>query len=90
MGDHRASIKLEMDAHGLHFTKEMWINWSSDGDDGCDRRITEWFGECWSRALAKYDQEVYEAERERRQRETESKERADLARLLAKYEPVRR
>ena len=84
MGDHRASIKLEMDAHGLHFKKTMSINWSPD-EDGCDRRIIEWFSECWQKARAKYDREMWDADRERRERDVETSERAELARLTAKY-----
>lgn len=44
MGDHRADIKIKMEAHGKTYKQDMWINWSPD-ETGCDPRVYEWFAE---------------------------------------------
>lgn len=85
MGDHRASIQITMEAHGKEYKTDMWINWSPD-DDGCDRRVTEWFRDCWADAYARYDDEVWEAQRESRERKQREDDLAKLAELKAKYE----
>ena len=85
MGDHRASIKLEMDAHGKNYKTEMWINWSPD-NDGCDRRVIEWFADCWADAYARYNEAIWEADKERREKEQEEADRAIFNRLKAKFE----
>lgn len=86
MGDHRASIKIEMEAHDKIYRKEWWINWSPEDRDGCDRRITDWFAACWADAYARYDTEVYESQREEREQAKEKADRAMLATLKARYE----
>lgn len=84
MGNHRAEVKVEMTLHGKTYTHHWgWINW--DIHLGIDRRVTKWFEECSRDALARFQDEMWEAERENRERETEARERAELARLKAKY-----
>ena len=85
MGDHRATIKLAMHIHGKQYETEMWINYWPE-NDGCDRRIVECFAHWWADAKARYDQAMWEAQRQR-DAETDRKERAELARLRAKYDP---
>jgi len=83
MGDHRASIKIEFEFHGLKFKREFWINFSPSSECGCDPRICEFFKECAEKGYAEFDEELRDYERT--QRETE--ERQQLAALKAKYEP---
>ncbi len=80
VGDHRAEVKLEMTLHGKTYKHTFdWINWDIYG--GCDQRVIETFEE-WSRdALSRFNDEMAEAE----EAATERKERAELARLKAKY-----
>ena len=84
MGDHRADIKIEFSIHGKTYKQSWWINWIDDGD-GVDYRIIDWFRECWQDALARYNCRIAEFNREAREKETESCERAELERLQAKY-----
>lgn len=65
-----------------------WINYTDDGD-GVDRRVTEWFAECWYDAHARWQDEVDAYFAEQRKAETEKAERAELARLKAKYDSER-
>lgn len=85
MGDHRATIKLEMTLHGKTYAHEMWINYWEDGD-GVDHRVTDWFAECWRDAKARYD--AAEAERYQREHAADiaASEKKELERLKAKYE----
>ncbi len=85
MGDARASVKIEFSIYGEEFKQEWWINWFPE-DGMCDRRITEWFEACYSKAREKYDDELYESQRAERDRIEEATERAQLEKLKAKYE----
>lgn len=79
MGDHRASIKIKMEAHGKTYDADMWINWSPE-HDGCDRRIKEWFAACWEDAYARYHEAEYEAKAAEREA-AEAARQAALAKL---------
>ena len=83
MGDHRATIKVEFDMHGHKAKQEMYINW--DYHSGCDRRVVEWFEEQSAAAMEKWHAEQYKANEQVRAVELERTERAELARLEAKY-----
>lgn len=85
MGDHRASIKITMDAHGKTYKQEWWINWSPDST-GCDPRVMEWFEECWRDAYRRFDAAQTLANAKENQEKQEKNERETLARLKAKYE----
>lgn len=86
MGDHRFSFKAEFEMHGVKDTINLgWCNWSG-GHDDIDRRITEWIERVRDQAMAKFDREMEEAQFERTKTEREEAERAELARLKAKYE----
>jgi hypothetical protein len=85
MGDHRAEVKVSMHLHGKTYEAHWgWINW--DIHAGIDRRVTEWFEECSRDALNRFQDEMWEAERENREAETERKDRAEYERLKAKYD----
>lgn len=86
MGDHRASIKVEFEMHGHAAKHEMWINWTPDDQTGVDRRVTEWFEAEAQKAMDKW-WEAEEKAQDREQAEAENRERAELARLKAKFEP---
>lgn len=83
MGDHSADVQVKMTLHGKTYEHHWMISW--DIRAGIDRRIVEWFEECSRDALARFQEEMWDAEREERERETEARERAELARLKAKY-----
>ena len=87
MGDHRASIKLEFAMHGVEAKQNMFINWSPD-DNGCDRRITEWFEAQVEKAMDKWSEEQWQADKENRSRQVEEADRKEFARLKAKFEPT--
>lgn len=86
MGDHRASIKIEMEFHGVKDSCDMWINYTPTDCCNMDSRVLKFFERIYNQGMAKYDAEVaaYEWERTKEQREAE--ERSELARLKAKYE----
>lgn len=85
MGDHRANIKVEFTIHDKTYRQEWgWINYSAD-EDGIDRRIVEWFDECWQDAYGRYSTAMYEADIENRERRKREAELEELARLTAKY-----
>lgn len=85
MGDHRATIKLEMTIHGKTYRQDMWINYFPDLD-GIDGRIVEQFRAWWEDAKARYDAAEFDRTASLREAEDERRERAELARLKAKYE----
>lgn len=86
MGDHRAEVKVEMTLHGKTYKHHWgWINWDIHG--GIDRRVVEWFEECSRDALGRFQEEMWEAEREQRETATEAKDKAEYERLKAKFDP---
>lgn len=92
MGDHRALIKIEFEFHGKTEEVEMWINWSPDSD-GIDARIREWFREKAEAGYARYEAMLKKRHKEEKAarpasniNEEEEDERAELARLKAKYD----
>jgi hypothetical protein len=86
MGDHRASIKIEVDFHGFKDKADMWINYCDSDGNGVDSRITEFFGNMYEKGMAKYHADQWEYEEEKREREQEEKDRKEFERLKAKYE----
>ena len=89
MGDHRASIKIEMSFHGVEGKCDMWINYSDFTSEvrGIDRRVVEWLQDIYDRGMEKYNDAVFESQREERERKQRESDLATLARLKAKYEP---
>ena len=87
MGDHRASIKIEMEFHGVKDKCDMWINYSPDTSayPGVDYRIVDFITSVYDRGMAKYDAHCAKLERESHAQDIERSERAELERLTAKY-----
>lgn len=87
MGDFRASIKIEFSMCGIERKCDMWINWSpEDGPGTLDRRVTEFFEEASLAGYAKFHEELSKADEENQARRKEEADRAEYARLKAKYE----
>jgi hypothetical protein len=83
MGDHRASVKIKFSIYGETYKMDSWINWSVGGEvPEIDDRVIEFFRGSYLKARGKMDDEIAEEEG----RKTEEAERAELARLKAKYE----
>lgn len=81
MGDHRASVTIDLEfPDGIKHRQEFWINYWPD-DDGIDPRIKEFFAKAWDQWLAGYSDMIAES----RRREQEALERKQLAALTAKY-----
>lgn len=88
MGDSRAEIKIGFSIYGEDFKADWSINYyPEDGGCGLDRRVREWFETCFQQAREKYDDAMYESEKNRRKREAEEIERREFVRLKEKYEP---
>ena len=85
MGDHRFTITIKMEFHGVK--EEMvdaWLNWDG-GRDGIDSRIVRLIEDCRDRGFAKFDDDMAKYWAEQNQAKIEETERAELARLQAKY-----
>jgi hypothetical protein len=82
MGDLRANIKVEFEMFGKTFKQDFWINYFPDDDTGVDRRITEWFSDCWDKFKKKYDEINFEA----RMKEVENQKYEEYKRLKVKFE----
>jgi len=85
MGDHRCTIKIEFSIYGRTYKQKWNINYFDDGD-GIDRRIVDWFAECWNDAHARWQASVDEYFKEQRECETRDAELKELIRLKEKYE----
>ncbi len=86
MGDHRPKITAHFEMHGHVADYDFgWCNWSDNGD-GIDQRIVDWFRTQAEIAMSIYHQQLWEDQAEQRKIETEQHERAELARLSAKYQ----
>lgn len=64
MGDHRASIKIEVEFHGVKRSTDMYINW-------CEPwwAVQEWFEQVHRDGMDKWDEKQYEYEAEQRERD---------------------
>ena len=72
---------------GVEDSVDFWINWSPDAEyGGIDRRVGEWIRDLAERGENQIREAMYEGAREAEERETEKRERAELARLKAKFE----
>jgi hypothetical protein len=85
MSDSRFHLKVEFSIYGRDFKWNPSLNWYG-GDERIDSRIIDWFESCYAEAYAEYREGIQDdLEREERQR-IEAEERAQLAKLKAKYE----
>ncbi len=87
MGDFRAGIKIEFSMGGVEESQEWWINWSPDDQyGGIDYRIGEWITTHALDGAARIQEGIDEGFRETKKIFAEQQERAELARLKAKYD----
>ena len=85
MGDHRASVKITFEMHGVKKEADMWINWNDNGD-GIDNRIVEFFWDASTEAMHAYDLEMTIYRIEQQRKEKEQYDREEYERLKKKYE----
>jgi hypothetical protein len=87
MGDSRAQIDITFHIYGRDFSTSMNINYYPEEEYGdVDKRVTDWFANCYADARFGFDTMVA-----KRQAEDEERfDRAQLARLQAKYGPGRK
>ena len=66
MGDHRASIKIEMSFHGIEDKTDMWINYWPQECCNMDKRVVDFFNSVYERGMKKYTKntEAYLREQE--------------------------
>ena len=86
MGDHRASIKIEMEFHGKVSKTDMYINYCPMDDSGVDSRIIDFFEQAYREGMVRYHDAMYEADRERREWAEREADLKKLAELKEKYE----
>ncbi len=86
MGDHRCSIKIEMEFHGVKDKLDGYYSWFPGAVDGVDDRVIEFIRDVYQRGMEVYHEEVYEAQKEQKRAEIEKREREELERLKKKYE----
>ena len=88
MGDHRISIKMEVKFHGVEETADWWLNWSDYSSEchGVDQRVIDFFRDIHERGMEKYNDMIYESQKESRERLQRDTELKELARLKDKYE----
>ena len=84
MGDHRASVKLSFDMHGVKKETEMWINYYPN-ECGIDSRIIEFFEECHMEAMEKWHEMSRKAEEKENKLADEQRDLREFRRLSKKY-----
>lgn len=80
MNDHRVNIKIEFEMHGHKAKHDMSVDWF----EGLPESVASWINVQNIKAMETYDGENLEAQH--RAARMETAERAQLARLQAKYE----
>ena len=86
MGDHRISIKCEIEFHGVKDTCDMWLNFSDGECEGVHQCLVDFARDVHRRGMDRwYDAESKRAMKDHRER-IEAVEKAQLADLKAKYE----
>jgi hypothetical protein len=78
MGDHRASIKIEVEFHGVKDKADMWINWVQPMPSS----VSDFLEDVYQRGIAKWDEQMEEY----RAKQKEVEEKKELERLKKKYE----
>ena len=87
MGDHRASIKIEMEFHGVKDHTDMWINYFPNTCCNMDQRVVDFFEDVYQRGMDVYDERIEKYREEHDKNILETAERSELERLKNKYEP---
>lgn len=86
MGDHRASIKIEMEFHGVKDKTDMWVNYSPSDCFSMDQRVIEFFQSVYERGMAIYNRDMEDYYAKENKESIERAEREELERLKTKYE----
>jgi len=86
MGDFRADIKIKLDLWGHKYSMDSWLNYSPEECCGMDKRVSDFFNESYEDAKSKYDDMVYEMDKENREKEEREHELSELKRLKQKYD----
>jgi hypothetical protein len=86
MSDHRFHLKIEFSIYGMNFEWNPDLNWNNH-TGGVDDRIIEWFADCYAQARTAWDHQNMVEDVIRERAKVEHRERTELARLKAKYEP---
>lgn len=84
MGDHRASIQITFEMHGIKKECDMWINWWDNGN-GIDDRIIEFFSDASSEAMLKWNKIIYDSQKIEREKQVEENDFCEFQRLKKKY-----
>ena len=82
MGDHRATIKIEFEMHGVTTKQEMWINWWPGAWMELPKSVTDAFKEAEWKSLAAFYERQDEADAETKAR-TAALARSARAKLTA-------
>jgi len=90
VGDHRISWAIKAGFHGIgreYGTPDdmTWLNFSSTICEGVDDRVIEFFRELYNAGMEEFNEIMLKAIREERAADIERSERAQLAKLKAKY-----
>ena len=85
MGDHRASIKIQFEMHGIKNETDMYVNWWDNGQ-GIDERIVDFFRESVEESMNKYEEELNKYRIEEKRKNQELYDKQEYARLKKKYE----
>ena len=75
---------MTFEVYGREFKWEPSLNWSAEPGE-CDERISRWFADSYSAAYEEFQDALYKADAERRNKAAEAAEREQLARLRKKY-----
>lgn len=87
MGDFRYTIKIQFSMGNVKDKCDMNLNWTGwDSYCGVDPRICEWISERARVAIADIRENISAGLQTVNERQNEFVERAELARLKAKYE----
>ena len=86
MGDHRASIKIEFEFHGVKDKTDMWINYWPEECCNMDKRVSEFFNKVYEKGMRKYEDQMAKYYEEKHKTEIEEREKMELKRLKQKYE----
>lgn len=84
MGDHRASIKIQFEMHGIKRETDMWVNYFPEYR-GVDERVFMFFEEAYGAAMDAWNKSIDDYEDDQKAKQ-EREELAEYERLKAKFE----
>lgn len=76
MGDHRASIKINFQMHGVTSECDLWINWWRGAWDELPTAVTDFFRDAEAKSMTAFDNEQDKCEDEKRAARKEVADRA--------------